>query len=103
MGKGVDRERMPPARTLDGLVAAALCNMVGGQDGSVCDGGSVIFDERGDLVARARQSEEDLMVVKVNRRGIFRRRLHDPRRREEDSDHLKDIDQLMLPEIVGCR
>ena len=82
-GKGRSRERMLATRATDNVAIVAFCNLVGGQDELVFDGGSVIFDERGELVARARQFEEDLLVVDLNLQGVFRQRLHDPRRRKE--------------------
>jgi len=82
-GKGLARERMLATRAADDVVIVAFCNLVGGQDELVFDGGSVIFDERGELVARARQFEEDLLVVDLNPQGVCRQRLHDPRRRKE--------------------
>jgi NAD+ synthase (glutamine-hydrolysing) len=41
----------------------------------------MLFDEGGHLVARARQFDEDLLVVDVDVRPAFRRRLLDPRGR----------------------
>jgi NAD+ synthase (glutamine-hydrolysing) len=43
-------------------------NMVGGQDELVFDGGSMVVDSRGELVASARRFEEDLLItdIKVN-------------------------------------
>jgi len=58
-GKGLARERMLSTRVADNVVVVAFCNLVGGQDELVFDGGSVIFDERGELLARARQFEEE--------------------------------------------
>ena len=52
-GKGLARERMLATRAADSVVVVAFCNLVSGQDELVFDGGSVIFDERGELVARA--------------------------------------------------
>ena len=56
-------------------------NLVGGQDELVFDGASMLFDESGHLVARGQQFEEDLLVVDVDVRPAFRRRLLDPRGR----------------------
>ena len=56
-------------------------NLVGGQDELVFDGASMLFDESGRLVARATQFAEDLLVVDVDVRPAFRRRLLDPRGR----------------------
>ena len=53
-------------------------NLVGGQDELVFDGASMLFDASGALVARAKQFEEDLLVVDLDVRPAFRRRLLDP-------------------------
>jgi len=82
-GKGAARERMLATRAADSVVFVAFCNLVGGQDELVFDGGSTVFDERGDLVARGRQFGEDLVVADLDLRAVFRQQLHDPRRRKE--------------------
>jgi NAD+ synthase (glutamine-hydrolysing) len=40
-----------------------FCNMVGGQDGLIFDGGSFALDAQGNVLARAKQFEEDLLLV----------------------------------------
>jgi len=97
-GKGLARERMLATRAADNVVVVAFCNLVGGQDELVFDGGSVIFDERGELLARARLFEEDLLVADLNLRGVFRQRLHDPRRRKERLAGLEQVERVMLTE-----
>jgi len=82
-GKGAARERMLATRAADNVIFVAFCNLVGGQDELVFDGGSVILDERGDVVARARQFAEDLIVADLDLTAVFRQQLHDPRRRKE--------------------
>jgi len=81
-GKGAARERMLATRAADNVAIVAFCNLVGGQDELVFDGGSVVFDGRGELLARGAQFEEDLVVVDVDVGGVFRQRLHDPRWRK---------------------
>jgi NAD+ synthase (glutamine-hydrolysing) len=83
VGKGITRERMLATRAADNVVCLAFCNLVGGQDELVFDGGSVVFDERGELVARGRQFAEDLLVADLDLTAVFRQQLHDPRRRQE--------------------
>ena len=82
-GKGASRKRMLATRAADNVAIVAFCNMVGGQDELVFDGGSVIFDGRGQLVARGLQFEEDLVIADVDVGSLFRQRLHDPRWRKE--------------------
>jgi NAD+ synthase (glutamine-hydrolysing) len=82
-GKRRWRETMLATRAADNSVIVAYCNLVGGQDELVFDGDSLVFDEGGDLVARGKQFEEDLIVVDLDIESVFRKRLHDPRRRQQ--------------------
>jgi NAD+ synthase (glutamine-hydrolysing) len=82
-GKRRWRERMLATRASDNTVIVAYNNLVGGQDELVFDGDSLVFDENGDLIARGKQFEEDLVVVDLDVESVFRKRLHDPRRRQQ--------------------
>src|SRR2546427_3859732 len=82
-GKGRWRERMLATRAADNTVIVAYNNLVGAQDELVFDGDSLVFDENGDLVVRGKQFEEDLIVVDLDVESVFRKRLHDPRRRQQ--------------------
>ena len=83
VGKQEARERMLATRAADTGAIVAYVNLVGGQDELVFDGASVVFDERGELMARARMFAEDLLVLDLDIENVFRTRLHDPRRRKE--------------------
>jgi NAD+ synthase (glutamine-hydrolysing) len=80
-GRLRERETMLSTRAADASVPIAYVNLVGGQDELVFDGASLVFDEQGRLVARARQFTEDLLVVDLDVRPTFRKRLLDPRGR----------------------
>lgn len=80
-GRIHERETMLATRAADASVPVLYVNLVGGQDELVFDGASMMFDETGRLVARSPQFEEDLLVVDVDVRPAFRRRLLDPRGR----------------------
>lgn len=82
-GKRRWRERMLATRASDNTVIVAYNNLVGGQDELVFDGDSLVFDENGNLIARGKQFEEDLIVVDLDVESVFRKRLHDPRRRQQ--------------------
>jgi NAD+ synthase (glutamine-hydrolysing) len=82
VGKRDSRERMLATRASDNLAIVAYNNLVGGQDELVFDGDSVVFDERGRLMCRGRQFEEDLIVTDLDVESVFRTRLHDPRWRK---------------------
>jgi len=82
-GKGIFREEMLATRAADNGVIVAYLNMVGGQDELVFDGGSMVFNEQGALIARAREFVEEMLIVDLDTASVFRSRLHDPRRRQE--------------------
>jgi NAD+ synthase (glutamine-hydrolysing) len=82
VGKRDSRERMLATRASDNLAIVVYNNLVGGQDELVFDGDSVVFDERGRLLCRGRQFEEDLVVADLDVESVFRTRLHDPRWRK---------------------
>lgn len=88
--KDLFREEMLATRAADNGVIVAYLNLVGGQDEVVHDGGSMVFDAQGQLVARARRFEEDLLVVDLDTASVFRSRLHDPRRRQERQQVVAD-------------
>ena len=80
-GRGRERETMLATRAEDASVPIVYANLVGGQDELVFDGQSLVFDEQGRLVARAKQFVEDLLVVDLDVRPMFRKRQLDPRGR----------------------
>jgi NAD+ synthase (glutamine-hydrolysing) len=82
LGKQADRERMLATRAADTGAIVAYLNLVGGQDELIFDGSSVVFDGSGNLLARAKAFEEDLLYVDLAVDEVFRTRLHDPRRRK---------------------
>jgi NAD+ synthase (glutamine-hydrolysing) len=82
-GKRTVREEMIATRAADNGLIIAYLNMVGGQDELVFDGGSMVFNEQGLLIARGKSFEEDMLIVDLDTASVFRSRLHDPRRRQE--------------------
>ncbi len=62
-GKGREREDMLRDRARDNGVWLAYVNLVGGQDELVFDGRSVVISPDGEVVARGKAFEEDLVVV----------------------------------------
>jgi len=84
-GKSIERERMLATRAADSHAAIVYVNQVGGQDELVFDGASVVFDHEGNLLARAAQFEEALLIVDVPVPPVYRKRLLDPRGRITES------------------
>ena len=82
-GKELSRERMLATRASDSMAIVIHNNLVGGQDELVFDGNSLIINEKGEVIARGKQFEEDFLVVDLDVESVFRSQLHDPRRRKE--------------------
>jgi NAD+ synthase (glutamine-hydrolysing) len=64
-GKGREREAMFAERARAYGTHLAFCNLVGGQDELVFDGHSFVVDPTGQIVARAAQFEEELLVCEL--------------------------------------
>jgi NAD+ synthase (glutamine-hydrolysing) len=64
-GKGHERVEMFAERSRECGAYFAFCNLVGGQDELVFDGQSLLTDPSGQLIARAAQFEEELLVCDV--------------------------------------
>src|SRR5262249_18439620 len=76
------RGKMLASRAWDSGVIVPYPNLVGGQDELVFDGGSVIFDQSANLIARAKAFDEDLLIADLDVDAVFRSRLRDPRGRQ---------------------
>jgi NAD+ synthase (glutamine-hydrolysing) len=91
-GKGRERVEMFAERSRDYGAYFAFCNLVGGQDELVFDGQSLITDPSGELIARAAQFEEELLVCEVPASGPCP--LAEP---------LSDLDEVYAALTVGLR
>ena len=106
--KDTGRERLIATRAQDAHSAIVYVNQVGGQDDLVFDGGSFVVDADGKLLARAPQFVEDLMIVDLPIRPVYRKRLLDPRGKRTDCElpivHLSDVtraaDELVHSPII---
>ncbi len=86
-GKWKFRRHMLTTRASDNVAIIAYTNMVGGQDELVFDGHSMVFDEKGKMVAQGPQFAEALVLVDLDVDGVFHGRLLDPRNRQERLAH----------------
>jgi NAD+ synthase (glutamine-hydrolysing) len=82
-GKGAVRENMIRSRAVDNVAIVAFNNLVGGQDELVFDGGSMIIDEKGEIVARGKQFKEDMVIADLYPAGAVRARRKNPAWRRE--------------------
>ena len=82
MGKPAHRERLTAVRASDSVVVVAYNNLVGGQDRLIFDGGSLVVDQTGVILARGKLFEEDFIVADIDLADVERSKLSDPRHRK---------------------
>jgi NAD+ synthase (glutamine-hydrolysing) len=83
IGKSGFRKNMLSTRASDSSVIVAYLNTVGGQDELIFDGRSFVVNQDGEIIASARQFDEDLLIVDLDLNAVFMKRLHNPRRRQQ--------------------
>jgi NAD+ synthase (glutamine-hydrolysing) len=91
-GKGRERVEMFAERSRAYGTYFAFCNLVGGQDELVFDGQSLVTDPSGELIARAAQFEEELLVCEVP--GETPGPIAEP---------LSDLDEVYAALVLGLR
>jgi NAD+ synthase (glutamine-hydrolysing) len=91
-GKGREREEMFGERAREFGSYLAFVNLVGGQDELVFDGQSLLFGPDGEVLARARQFEEDLLFVELPPASDAPRPL---------ADSLADLDEVYEALTLG--
>lgn len=65
------REKMLIRRAVDNGCCIAFCNLVGGQDELVFDGDSCVISQNGEVISRAPQFQEDLLVSDIDITGVL--------------------------------
>ena len=94
-GKVSFREKMLATRAADNLALVVHTNLVGGQDELVFDGNSMVFDEKGTLIARGRQFEEDFIVADLDIDAVYQARRQNSRWIKEA--HLLEVRRQQVP------
>src|SRR6185312_7917471 len=92
-GKGHEREEMFGERAREYGAYLAFVNLVGGQDELVFDGQSLLFGPGGEVLARGKQFEEELLFVEVPAAG----------RPGPLADPLPDLDEVYEALVLGLR
>jgi NAD+ synthase (glutamine-hydrolysing) len=90
-GKGREREAMFAERSRAYGTSFAFCNLVGGQDELVFDGQSLVTAPDGELIARAAQFEEELLICEV------------PDGPGPLAEPLVDLDEVYAALVLGLR
>ncbi|WP_297889647.1 NAD+ synthase [Sulfurihydrogenibium sp.] len=78
-GKIKKREELLKVRSRDNLVSIVYVNLVGGQDELVFDGNSFVVSPTGEILAKGKGFEEDLVIADIDLDEIFRWQLKDNR------------------------
>src|SRR5215213_6484131 len=68
-------------RAVDNACVVLFCNLVGGQDELIFDGGSVVIDPEGEVLARGPLFEEALVCATIDPGAVAAVRLRDARHR----------------------
>ncbi len=68
IGKYRKRREMLSKKAIKNQVYLIYCNLVGGQDDLIFDGGSFAFAPNGQLIARGKRFEEDLIIFDLKER-----------------------------------
>lgn len=102
MDKGTERKRMLAERATENVAFVAYCNMVGGQDEIVFDGQSVVFGPRGELVGRARQFEESLLVLDIEPEQATRLRRQGAGRSSVPAGSEASLRVVELSDVAGA-
>ncbi len=91
LGKSYLREEI--AKKMAKKVSSAIfyCNLVGGQDELVFDGGSFIIDEEGNILAKAKRFEEDLLILDLDTNQICQRRLKNQEFKERKKEFPRTV------------
>ncbi|MGD9143052.1 MAG: NAD+ synthase, partial [Dehalococcoidia bacterium] len=77
-GKGYVREEMLTGRATDNLAIIAFTNLIGGQDELIFDGGSMVVSEKGEILARGKQFEEDFIIADIDTGPVIAARQQNP-------------------------
>ena len=96
VGKSRSREEMLATRARDNCVILTYTNTAGGQDELIFDGHSVVMDYTGEVIARAKGFEEDLLVVDLNVEAVARARAAEGRKAGLSRKGASPIDRIVL-------
>lgn len=78
-------------RVYDNILPLAFANQAGVQDGVTYWGGSMVFNARGEIIAKAKLLEEDFLVAEIDLEEAKRLRRRDIRVREVRKEILNEV------------
>ena len=102
LGKDKTRRQMLSSLARKYKKPVIYCNLVGGNDELVFDGGSMFFDTNGKLVAKANIFEEDFVIVDTD--TLYSRTTHsEPSISEIDTSECCDEEMIYRALVMGTR
>jgi NAD+ synthase (glutamine-hydrolysing) len=96
VGKRRVREQMLATRARDHGVIVSYTNLVGGQDELVFDGNSMLVDQEGELIARGKAFEPDLIVADLDAAAVSRARMAQRARRWRDGNPKGTVNRVAV-------
>ena len=104
LGKDATRHAMLQSLARKSARPVVFCNQVGGNDELIFDGGSMVFDGAGQLIAQGKRFEEDLLILKVECQPITRPPgTLSPTDGEKDAKIPNDEELLFKALVLGLR
>lgn len=100
IGKYESKESSLKACAADNQCYVVYVNMVGGQDELVFDGRSLVITPSGEILARAKAFEEDLLIVSLERKGVISERLLESCLKEEKQKEITPCKELTIKKEV---
>ncbi|MGE3153196.1 MAG: NAD+ synthase [Nitrospiraceae bacterium] len=97
IAKSRQREQMLATRARDNHVIVTYTNTVGGQDELVFDGNSLVLDQTGEVIARAKAFDEDFLVTDLFPTAVGRGRLVQGRRRAATNRPPGSVERMTVP------
>ncbi len=103
IAKGRSREQLLATRARENGVIVTYTNTVGGQDELVFDGNSLILDQSGEIIARGKAFQEDLIVADLAVDAVSRGRMAPGRRKSLTGRSASSIQRVAvsLPARAG--
>ncbi len=103
VGKSRLREQMLATRARENGVVVTYTNTVGGQDELVFDGNSLILDQSGEVVARGKAFEEDLIVADLNVGAVTRARMGHGRKKWSGGKMTAIVERVVISDAYAPR
>jgi predicted amidohydrolase len=108
--RGAQGEKLSPNKTWDEMMSTysklltsfyVFAHRVGYEDGVNFFGGSRIYSPNGEILGEAKNFEEELIVVNLDKRDIRRARINNPVMRDEKPEMVKRTLKRILKENRG--